>query len=52
MEYKLSAADFGRIRQLRHDLHRHPELSGEEYRTTECLRDFLSALPGCRSTHR
>ena len=48
MEYKLSAADFGRIRQLRHDLHRHPELSGEEYRTTECLRDFLSALPGCR----
>ena len=33
---------------LRHDLHIHPELSGEEYRTSRKIREFLSALPGCR----
>ncbi len=45
---KLTPADEARLIALRHDLHRHPELSGEEYRTTETIRAFLENLPGCR----
>ena len=31
---------------LRHDLHRDPELSGHELRTTEKIRAFVEGLPG------
>ena len=44
----LTQDDYDLVRRLRHDLHSHPELSGEEVRTTERIREFLSALPGCR----
>ncbi|MBP3884855.1 MAG: amidohydrolase [Olsenella sp.] len=33
---------------FRHDLHRNPELSGREYRTSMRIREFLSALPECQ----
>ena len=44
---KLTARELEAVTALRHDLHSHPELSGEEYRTTEKIREFLSAIPGC-----
>lgn len=34
------------LRDIRRDLHRHPELGFEEFRTTEKIREVLSALPG------
>lgn len=43
---RLSEEDFQRIAAFRHDLHAHPELSREEYRTTEKIRAFLMTLPG------
>ena len=46
--HTLSNEDIQLLTAFRHDLHRHPELSGEEYRTTGKIREFLSALPGCR----
>ncbi len=33
---------------FRHDLHRNPELSGQERRTTARIREFLLALPECQ----
>ena len=44
---KLTERELEAVTALRHDLHSHPELSGEEYRTTEKIRGFLSGLPGC-----
>ena len=44
--YRLQDEELERIIAFRHDLHMHPELSGEEYRTTEKVRAFLSGLPG------
>ena len=44
---KLTERELEAVTALRHDLHSHPELSGEEYRTTEKIREFLSELPGC-----
>lgn len=37
-------AEENRIRDLRHDLHRHPETAFNEYRTTEVIRRFLSSM--------
>lgn len=34
------------LREIRRDLHRHPELGFEEFRTTAKIKEFLSALPG------
>ena len=48
MNTGLTKEDIELITAFRHDLHQHPELSGEEYRTTGMIREFLSALPGCR----
>ena len=48
MNTGLTKEDIELITAFRHDLHQHPELSGEEYRTTGKIREFLSALPGCR----
>ena len=44
----LTKEDIQMLTAFRHDLHQHPELSGKEYRTTARIREFLSALPGCR----
>ena len=44
---KLTERELEAVTALRHDLHSHPELSGEEYRTTEKIREFLSGIPGC-----
>ena len=44
---RLTAEEIGVLTAFRHDLHRNPELSGKEYRTTEKIREFLSTLPGC-----
>ncbi len=43
---RLTDDEFEMLREFRHDLHRHPELSHKEIRTTEKIRAFLSALPG------
>ena len=32
------------IRDVRRELHAHPELSFQEFRTTECIRDWLTGL--------
>ena len=37
-----------RLRTIRRDLHRHPELGFQEYRTTEKIREALSTVPGIR----
>lgn len=43
---RLFSADLtGRLVELRRDLHRHPELSFEEERTRDRLRDFCERLP-------
>ncbi len=45
---RLTREEIQMLQEFRHELHRHPELSGEEIRTTKKVQDFLSALPGCR----
>jgi hippurate hydrolase len=45
---RLTDDEINRLTVFRHDLHQNPELSGVEYRTTERIRELLSALPGCR----
>ena len=45
--WKLTERELETVTALRHDLHSHPELSGEEYRTTERIREFVSEIPGC-----
>ena len=44
----LTNDDINMLTAFRHDLHQYPELAGEEYRTSEKIRAFLSALPGCQ----
>ena len=44
---RLTDDDIKRLTAFRHDLHQNPELSGQEIRTTEKIREFLSTLPGC-----
>lgn len=46
--FRLLQEEYDKVAAFRHDLHMHPELSGEEYRTTGKIREFLSQLPGCR----
>ena len=46
--YQLSEEEYQRVLALRHDLHRHPELSGQEVRTTTKLREFFASLPAFR----
>ena len=40
-EYRLSGADEDLLVSLRHELHRHAELSGEEHHTKKLLMEFL-----------
>ena len=45
---RLTDDELGMLAAFRHDLHRHPELSGQERRTSEKIRGFLFALPECQ----
>lgn len=47
----LNHTDIELLTAFRHDLHQHPELSGQEFRTTEKIKEFLAALPGCEILH-
>lgn len=42
MVLRISEEDLKEIIKIRHDLHRFPEVSHEEYRTTEVLKNFVS----------
>ncbi len=44
MDQNLSMIDAGYIRQIRRHLHRHPELSQQEYQTQQYISDTLAAL--------
>ncbi|MBR3561169.1 MAG: amidohydrolase [Oscillospiraceae bacterium] len=46
--YQLTETEYQQVLSLRHDLHQHPELSGQEVRTTVKLREFFAALPEFR----
>ena len=46
--YQLTEEEYGRALALKRDLHIHPELSGEERRTTAQLRSFFASLPAFR----
>lgn len=46
MDIKLLDEEYERALELRRDLHMHPELSNAEYRTTEKIKELISALPG------
>ena len=43
----LTEDELGRLVALRHDLHEHPELSGQERETTARIREFLAGIPEC-----
>ena len=43
---ELTEGEIDAVRALRRDLHRHPELSFEEVRTTKVLREHLEQIPG------
>lgn len=36
------------LREIRRDLHRHPELGFQEFRTTEKIRECLGSIPGMK----
>ena len=45
MNTTLTEEEYRVILDVKHDLHMHPELSREEYRTTEKIKEFLRKLP-------
>lgn len=45
---RLTDDELRMLTAFRHDLHQHPELSGQERRTSEKIRGFLSAIPECQ----
>ena len=46
MNIALTKEEYESILRIKRDLHMHPELSGEEVRTTQVIRDFLKGIPG------
>lgn len=44
--YKLTEKEYQKILDFKRDIHMHPELSHQEYRTTEKIRQFLLQIPG------
>ena len=46
MELKLTEQEYQAILDVKHDLHMHPELSGEEVRTTQKIKECLQVVPG------
>ena len=45
MNATLTGNEYRIILDVKHDLHMHPELSRQEYRTTEKIKEFLQELP-------
>ncbi len=45
-ELRLSEQEYEEILAVKRDLHMYPELSGEEFRTTRKIREFLEQIPG------
>ena len=45
---RLTDDELRMLAAFRHDLHQHPELSGQERSTSEKVRGFLSVLPECQ----
>ena len=48
MSVNLTEEEYQSILEVKRDLHMHPELSNEEFRTTEKIKDFLRELPGVK----
>ncbi|MCR4591460.1 MAG: amidohydrolase [Lachnospiraceae bacterium] len=48
MDIRLTETEYEKALELKRDLHMHPELSNEEYRTTKRLKELLSGLPGLK----
>lgn len=46
MNIQLSKEDENRLIEMKRDMHMYPELSHQEYRTTEKIRTFLTGIPG------
>lgn len=46
MEYRLTEKEFEFIQSLKRDLHMHPELAHNEFRTTEKIKEALGEIPG------
>lgn len=43
---EISKEDLEEIIKIRHDIHMHPEVSENEFRTTKIIRDFLEKIDG------
>lgn len=43
---KISEESLEEIIKIRHDIHRHPEISEKEFRTTKIIREFLEKIDG------
>lgn len=41
---EISEESLGEIIKIRHDIHRHPEISEKEFRTTKIIREFLEKI--------
>lgn len=46
MKYRLTEKEFEFIQSLKRDLHMHPELAHNEFRTTEKIKEALWEIPG------
>ena len=46
IEMNLTESEEKRLIEFKRDMHMHPELSHQEFRTTEKIRDFLRTIPG------
>ena len=45
-ELRLRETEYNRILDIKRDLHMHPEIAHEEFRTTETIKEFLRTVPG------
>ena len=43
--YDLTSEEYNRILDFKRDLHAHPELSRNEVRTTQKIKEFLANIP-------
>ena len=48
MQYRLTPQEEERILAFKRDMHMHPELAHQEFRTTAKIKEFLRTLPSCR----
>lgn len=45
-DLRLKETEYNRILDIKRDLHMHPEIAHEEFRTTETIKEFLRTVPG------